>query len=338
MSGRAASSFAWVALVIGVAVCLVAAYAAYSLANYSWAQVVEYKSPYVSAQIPAALRSVEPTPGPQVVRRVVLVIVDGMREDVSRSDMPSLNALRQYGSDITLTVPQPSLSYPNWTTILTGASQTISGVTTNWYSGRVLAPTIVDVAKNAGRRVMVAGPTDFEGLYGIEPGPDASLRPWPKGGYLSATLVDDVLRMSKETTADLVVLHLPDLDEAGHSYGGASAQYRDVAKRIDGDIARLVETLQGDETAFVVVADHGHIDSGGHGGWEPSVLQVPGVFAGGGIRLRAGTGSLDQIAPTVAVMLGVPTPAYADSVALRDVLSTAQPDAYASDASVWRAT
>lgn len=90
--------------------------------------------------------------------------------------MPSLNTLRGFGSDLTLTAPQPSLSFPNRTTILSGAPQIISGVTTNWYSHRVLAPTLVDCACDAGRRVAVVGPTDFAVLYGVRRGAGVSLR------------------------------------------------------------------------------------------------------------------------------------------------------------------
>jgi hypothetical protein len=123
----------WMAFMVGVVSCLALAVGAYKLAGYSWDQFVSYKSPFVSTQPPADLVSSQPTPAAPLVRRVVLVIVDGLRADVSRSSMPTLNTLRSYGSDLTLTVPQPSLSYPNWTTILTGASPTISGVTTNWH-------------------------------------------------------------------------------------------------------------------------------------------------------------------------------------------------------------
>ena len=129
----------------------------------------------------------------------------------------------------------------------------------------------------------------------------------------------------------LLVVHLPDLDEAGHSFGGASAQYRDVAGKVDADIARLVSGLQADTTTFVIVADHGHIASGGHGGWEPEVVTVPGVFSGAAVRLGSATGTLDQVAPTVAVLSGIRVPAYAESTALRSVLSTTAAKAFASE-------
>jgi hypothetical protein len=313
----------WLAFVFAVAACLALAVAAYQLAGYSWDQVVSYKTPYVTPEATKQIdaESPAPAPGSRVSRRVVLVIIDGLREDVSRSSMSTLATLRSYGSDLSLTVPQPSLSFPNWTTIMTGATQPISGVTTNWHEGREGAPTLVDAARAAGLSVVVAGPTDFEELFGVQPGRGVSLRKWPKDGYLSNVLVDDALRLSKETSPALVVLHLPDVDEAGHAYGGGSAKYREVARRVDADLSRLVTGLQADGTTFIITADHGHTDSGGHGGPEPSVLHVPCVLAGSDIRLGSGAGGLEQVAPTVAMLLGMRTPAYAQSIALTQALA-----------------
>jgi hypothetical protein len=314
----------WTALAIGIPLCLIIARGAYSLADYSWSQVVDFKSPYVSQRVPAELASTEPTPAPALARRVVLIIVDGLREDVSRSSMPALNALRAKGGDFTLTVPQPSLSFPNWTTILTGASPSISGVTTNWHTGRVLAPTLVDVARAAGRKVVVVGPEEFADLYGIKQGKGAMLRKW-EGQYLSTTLIDDALQLSKETTPALILIHLPDLDEAGHESGGASADYKKMAAQVDSEISRLSLGLEETGTAFVVTADHGHTDSGGHGGWEKPVLRVPGVFSGKGCGLAVGKGEgeLTQMAPTIAALLGIRPPAFAEGQVLRPVFATA---------------
>ena len=340
---RTRSALSWALFVVGTAACLATAYGAYTLAGYSWDQVVSYTSPYIrpletpdatltGVYVPPGLESEElPNPGKPLSDRVVLIIVDGMRDDISRSAMTSLETLRGYGSDLRLTAPQPSLSYPNWTTILTGAPQTISGVTTNWYDTRVFAPTIMDVVSRTGRTVAVVGPTDFAKLYGVKPGPTVSLRPWPKDGYLTGTLVDDALKISKETSPALLVLHLPDLDEAGHSYGGASDEYREVARKIDADLSRLVTALQSDKTTFLVVTDHGHIGTGGHGGWEDEVTPVPGIIAGSAVALGTGTGNLDQIASTIAVLMGVRPPTYAAGTALRSVLATTAPSVFLAD-------
>jgi hypothetical protein len=321
----------WVAFALGTAACLGIGVGAYRLATFSWNQVLQYRSPYVSSPAPEELRSVEPTPEPALVRTVVLVIVDGLREDVSRTSMPTLATLRGYGSDVSLTAPQPSLSFPNWTTILTGASPVISGVTTNNYFQRVIPPSLVDTVRGAGKRVVVVAPAEFGRLYGVGAESGVLLYQQAPERYLSTTLVDDTLRLSREATANLIVVHLPDVDNAGHAYGGASPQYRETASKVDAEIQRLVQALQSDHTTFVIVADHGHTDSGGHGGWEPSVVQVPGVFAGAGIRLGQSAGGLEQVAPTISVLLGLQNPAFAQGEALHAVIATDAPEVFAND-------
>src|SRR5262249_13408905 len=72
----------------------------------------------------------------------------------------------------------------------------------------------------------------------------------------------------------------------------------------------------------LVTADHGHRDSGGHGGDEPACLSVPMVAAGAGIRAgRFGPARLVDVAPTVAALLGLPVPAASQGQPLVDMLS-----------------
>lgn len=306
-----------VSLVAAVLCAAAVAYGASVLASYSWNQVAEYRSPYLG-MLPK--RAPESVPGTQPAT-VVLIIVDGMRDDISRSAMPAIEKLRQYGGDYVLTAGEPSLSYPGWTTILTGAPQEVSGVTTNWFEGRVKVPDLMKIADDAGREVIVVGPPDLDELYGVKAHARTTLVPWPEtGDYLSGTLVNAAIR-HLEADADLLVLHLPDLDEAGHEHGGASPEYRAVAERIDGDISRLVARLQSEKVVIAVASDHGHIDTGGHGGWEPEVVKVPFVLAGEGVELSEGVGALTDIAPTISALMRVPAPAYAAGTVLAPALA-----------------
>jgi hypothetical protein len=316
-------------LAICIPLCLIVARSAYSLADYSWNQVVEYKSPYVGERVPVELSSSEPSPAPPVVDRLILIVVDGLREDVSRASMPNLNALRAKGSDVSLAAPQPTLSYPNWTTILTGASPDVSGVTTNWRTTKVLAPTLIDTVKAAGKRVAVVGPTDFTSLYGIAPGKGAVLRDW-EGTFLTQVLIDDALQLSKETSPALLVIHLPDLDEVGHQSGGSSAKYRDMAERIDGELSRIALGMESTGTVLVVTSDHGHTNAGGHGGGEPEATHVPAVIVGTGVKIGKQTGDLAQLAPTIAALLGVRVPPYAEERGLRSVVTSNEAEVFAS--------
>jgi hypothetical protein len=298
----------WIAVAVGLLACAGIAYGAYTLASYSWNQVVDYRGPYAKQRLPAgedplaasagAAGTVDAKPG-----RLVFVIIDGLREDVSRT-MPALENLRSHGFDAVVRTSQPSLSFPNWTTLLSGAPQRISGVTTNWFTGRVPVETLIDVALAASRTVAVSAPTDFEQLYGVKRTGHVFLRDWVEGTYMSGGIVDHAISLANESSASVVIVHLPDVDEAGHAFGGGSQAYRDMAVRVDRDLGRLVAALQGPDTTFIVASDHGHIDSGGHGGPEDVVTLAPAVFAGPNVRPGTGTGTQDQVGPTAA-MLGM---------------------------------
>lgn len=308
----------WTAAIAGLLVCLGAAYGAYQLATYSWNQVVDYRGPYAKQALPAgenplpasseASGTVKAEPG-----RLVYIIVDGLREDISRT-MPTLNTLRAHGFDAVVRTGQPSLSFPGWTTLLSGAPQRISGVTTNWFTERVPVETLIDVALAASRTVAVSAPKDFEMLYGVNRVGNVFLRDWTEGAYMSGEIVDHALSLEKDSGASLLIVHLPDVDEAGHASGGSSKAYADMALKVDAEIGRLVTALQGPATTFVVTADHGHIDTGGHGGPEDIVTLTPAVFAGPNVRPGTGEGAQDQIAPTVALLAMLPAPRNATGV------------------------
>jgi hypothetical protein len=296
----------WLLFALAVLACLGAAYGAYTLANYSWAQVAEYRSPYVSLKLPAAQGAEALTP------RTVYVIIDGLTEPMSR-ELDTLNRLRSYGTDLELTAGQPSLSYPNWTNLLAGTPPEISGVTTNDYVGPVKVETLFQTARRAGARVAFVGPEDFKSLYDIESVTTTSfMLPWSETKYLSGRYVDQAIRIANAEKPRLLVVHLPDIDEAGHRGGSASTDYQNTSRKVDADLGRLVAALQDGSTVFVVVADHGHIATGGHGGWETIATQVPGVFSGPGIAIGSAKASQSDVAPTVAVLAGIPVPRFAE--------------------------
>jgi hypothetical protein len=305
----------WVTFGAALVVAIALGVGAYLLATYSWNQIVDYDSPFAQLPLPAA------TSGSSIASTTVLVIVDGLSSEASLR-MTGLNRLRQYGIDMTLTAPQPSLSYPNWTTILTGAPPDVSGVTTNWFSGHVPVETLLDTASRVGVSSVVVGPEDFGELYGADKATASYLRSYPTTFYASTELVDKAVSLVKRVRPRIAVLHLPDIDNAGHEFGGASDEYAEVVRKTDVDIGRLVEALQGEGTAFAVVADHGHVASGGHGGWETSVVNVPGVFFGEGLPLAQSNALLQDVAPTVALIAGVPSPRFAKGEAIPAVVGS----------------
>lgn len=245
-------------------------------------------------------------PSARQSRTLVLVIIDGLRADVA-ADLPNLGVLRSEGASATALAGQPSLSLPGWTVISTRTWQELHNVTTNWFEGPVRVDSLFASARRAGVRTILVGDDAWERLFGhlmdrpfYFPGADPSYDEKVFEVALQ-TLEED----ARAHESSFIVVHFLAVDNAGHSFGGASKEYREAALKIDGFIGRLLPLLT-PETTLVVTADHGHIDSGGHGGWESEVLKVPLVLAGH--RVRPGQfGEVAQVdlAPTMAAILGV---------------------------------
>src|SRR5690242_10737698 len=94
-------------------------------------------------QTRSPLSRAQPTvidPGtPRLARRVVIVIIDGLRYDRSYG-LPYLEKLRRAGVDTQALSHYPTWSRPNYVTGLTGVPQKASGVPDD----RPLAPGVLD--------------------------------------------------------------------------------------------------------------------------------------------------------------------------------------------------
>jgi hypothetical protein len=296
-----------------------AGYASQKLTLIGWNSVVEYKSQYL-AQLPRGSSS-EP-----LALRVVLIVVDGLRLDVSRK-LPNLNELRKDGADLAVKVGQPSLSYPSWTVISSGAWQEISGVTTNWYKGPVQADNLFKVASDSGLPAIAVGSAGWKKLFGPylteamtveEPPEEAPPEEWAKVDEETYRLASEAL---DKFSSGFILIHFVGTDAMAHNYGGASRELLDEALRVDGFIGKLVQKLDFEKDVIIVTADHGHIDRGGHGGWEEVVLKVPLVLKGKPIRKGLYTEQTQaDIAPTVAALLGIPYPVHSQGRPLLELI------------------
>ncbi|HTH04338.1 MAG TPA: alkaline phosphatase family protein, partial [Ilumatobacteraceae bacterium] len=108
---------------------------------------------YDLEQTRPALARVEPAYDtaqlPRLARRVVVVIVDGLRFDRS-FELPYLDSLRRRGADVEAQVPYPTWCRPSYVTLLTGVPPSASGVRTDHHSTAVMLDTLMDRARAAG--------------------------------------------------------------------------------------------------------------------------------------------------------------------------------------------
>ena len=285
----------------------------------------------------------DPPVTPRLARRVYLVIVDGLGHSRSLG-LPFLDGLRARGVDAVARSTYPTWSRPNYVAILTGAPPIATGIRTNYHPMSIPLDSIMARVRAAGLRV--AWISDYPMIPPLFLGPgvvDLDALDFGEARLIApaglAWPFDDVRRQHTPAEvaadvppADLVLIVLGDVDRAGHMYGGASSEYRDAAREVDRALGVARGGVELARDAIVVVADHGHVDAGGHGGLEPEVVHVPLIAAGAGIRRgEVSDARLIDIAPTIAALLGVAAPHHALGRTLVEILAPEAAGRAASD-------
>lgn len=260
--------------------------------------------------------------GEALTRRVVVCLIDGLGDDASRR-LPELEALRGRGADLRLSVPEPTASVPVAHVIMSGAPQQTIGLLTNsrvgarWYEG---IGHIFEAARRAG----------LESGHFVTWGSDQTLDELLDAPHnLPGSPQDDdrallpaaLPFLAERPDVELVWVHFDSVDHAGHARGAASDAYRESARRSGERVGRLAAALDLGRDTLIVTSDHGHLAAGGHWGGEPEVATVPAVLAGSGVRAGVeGSGRIEDLAATVAVLLGTPIPTHSQGWPLFGVL------------------
>lgn len=307
----------WPLLLIPLVLLIAGRVGAPQLGLVSYKSATEFASPYLAELQPG-------TAGEPVTSHVVFVVVDGLRVDTSRQ-MANLNQLRARGADRVLTVGLPSLSVPGADVIASGAWQEQSGVTANSYKGPSKVDSIFGAAKRQGLTTAEIGGASWKQLFPASIDRYARAQDPPD----MESNMESIRRYEEETTAlgleaikskpNLLLIHFGATDNAGHGWGGASPQYAEAAQIVDRNLAKLLAAVDLNETTFFVTADHGQIDTGGHGGADPTAVHVPFVAAGKGIQPgKYGDAFQIDIAPTLAVLLGTSIPAHSQGQSMLD--------------------
>ena len=306
----------WSGIILSIILLPLLAASGYFLLMRFQSSFEQYKSPLEGALPDAAASS-------PIVQQVVYVIVDGLRYDTSL-DMPYLNYLREQGAYAVMHSKPPSYSQPSWTTLVTGAWPAINGSPPLNAEYEDIKPIQVDhifaALRRAGMTSAIAGfnwwekmvPQDLlsAGFY-VEGEDDAADR----------AVMKESLEFLDSVRPNLLLVHLDQADYIAHRYGGESAEYRYASYRLDGMIKQIAEAIDFQDAVLIVVADHGHIRYGGHGGHDAVVLQHPFLMLGKGV-VPGDLGDIDQtdVAPTIAALLGAAPPSATQGHILTDAL------------------
>jgi hypothetical protein len=308
--------------ILGVITCLAVAAGAYFWATDLITSLYNYRSP-LHAKAPQAGQPV----GPSLSHKVVLVLIDALRNDTSlnTSVMPYLNQLRTQGAYAIMHSRPPSYSEPGYSVLLTGAWPDISdGPAMNLDYPDIPTWTqdnLFSAAHHAGLTTAVSGYNWFEKLI---PQADVTDSFYTAGEDAAADqdVIAAALPMLNGSDR-LVLIHIDQVDFAGHYQGGPiDPRWNQAAARSDTLLQEIASKLDLSKDTLVIFSDHGQIDRGGHGGQDPIVLIEPFVMVGAGVKPgRYADIQMVDVAPTMAVLLGTNLPASNEGHPLTDMLS-----------------
>lgn len=244
----------------------------------------------------AALAFVASVAPAYATRRVVIVSFDGLRPDVAlRAEMPALRSLMARGSFTMYAITTDVAStLPSHTSMLTGVPPEQHGIHYNSdpRPGQPKSPawpTLFGIAHRAGlTTALCAGKSKFSVLA------DSSvvdLRWLPARGRNApdSVVAETAARWITTQRPEVLFVHLPGLDGAGHASGwGSPAQVR-AAVSADRAFAKVMAALAAapsdDSTLVIASSDHGGAGKS-HGGMGASSRYIPWIVAGPGVRVN----------------------------------------------------
>jgi hypothetical protein len=209
-----------ISLIIRVLICLIVIVMSYLWATSLMDSMYAYHSP---------LHETAPKPGERIgettTRSLVIVLVDALRYDTSNKAeiMPFVSELRSIGASARMTSRPPTYSQPAYTVILTGAWPDLSdGPVINLDYADIPMFTQDDIfsaAKRAGLTTAISGFNWFERMV-PQAAVDASFYTAGEDQAADHQVTNAALPWLTEGKYQLVLIHLDQVDYAGHHEGG----------------------------------------------------------------------------------------------------------------------
>ncbi len=219
---------------------------------------------------------------------VIIVIVDGLRPDfISVENSPTLQRLVDEGAaTLEAQTVRPSITLPAITSMLTGLRPQDHGILWNDYRPDldvVSATTVFDIVHRAGLKTAFfsgkvklrhAAPLDALDAVSVRFLPDVSI----------VTLARSALA---ELRPNLMVVHLPNMDRAGHEFGWGSDEQMRTLRATDIALASLIDAIESDPllgpTRVILTADHGGTGTNHERGLRGD-RTVPWILWGDGVK------------------------------------------------------
>jgi predicted AlkP superfamily pyrophosphatase or phosphodiesterase len=254
-----------------------------------------------------------------VTDHIIVISIDGLRPDaIDRYGVSTLQRLARDGAHTyTAQTIFPSKTLPSHTSMLTGVTPELHGIT--WNNDRtaevgvVTVPTVFMEAKREGfTTAAFFSKAKFRHL--IVPGSlDYSQAPKGLDTWMATRTVVDAINYLHYRKPNLLFVHIGEPDYAGHSVGWMSFAYGMAVKRADGAVGALLRaadaTLGAGNYTVIVSADHGG-NGRDHGTDDAQDLTIPWIVWGKGVSAGAQPTDVHtaDTAATVLWLLGLRGP------------------------------
>jgi hypothetical protein len=279
--------------------------------------------------------------GAPLTSRLVFVLIDALRLDTASDPqvMPFLNELSQEGAWAVMKSQTPSYSAAGYSTLFTGAWPELNDGPIFNLSTPELSPWTQDNLFSAARRYgLLTAVAGYEWFGRLIPADAVTAGYYTAGEDQLADreVVDAALPWLQSGDYALVLVHLDQVDYAGHHEGGPQDPgWNAAAQRVDDLLVEIVAELDFKHDTLFVCSDHGQVAIGGHGGAEPEVTSEPFLLVGAGVVPGEYPAvQMVDVAPTLAVLLGINLPASTQGLPRNEMLALSLDQQIALEAAV----
>ncbi|KAI4529697.1 hypothetical protein MG293_020375 [Ovis ammon polii] len=255
-------------------------------------------------------------------RKLLVFLLDGFRADYISDEalesLPGFKEIVSRGVKVDYLTPDfPTLSYPNYYSLMTGRHCEVHQMTGNymwdpdtnksfdlginrdsrlplWWNGS--EPLWVTLTKARRKVYMYYWPGCEVEILGVRPTYCLEYKSVPTDiNFVNA--VSGALDVFKSGQADLAAIYYERVDVEGHHYGPSSAQRKDAVKAVDTVMAYMTKWIQErelqDDLNVIIFSDHGMTDIS----WIDKVIELDNYISLRDLQQLKGRGPVVSLWP-----------------------------------------